>query len=71
MLEGVFDRLELQLEGTNEEARANEKEIFRKALVQKNPIQHCECLLVALRPSSNAKFDQFLREVVVLNVLSL
>lgn len=47
VLRGVFDRLGLQFEGTDEEARANEKEIFRKALAQKNPIQHCECLLVA------------------------
>ena len=47
VLQGVFDRLELQLEGTDEEARANEKGIFLKALAQKNPIQHCECLLVA------------------------
>lgn len=47
VLQGVFDRLGLQFEGTDEEARANEKEISRKALAQKNPIQHCECLLVA------------------------
>lgn len=47
VLQGVFDRLWLQFEGTNEEAQANEKEIFRKALMQKNPIQHCEYLLVA------------------------
>ena len=47
VLQGVFDRIGLQLEGTDEEARANEKEIFRRALGQKNSIQHCECLLVA------------------------
>ena len=48
VLQGVFDRLGLQLEGTNEEARAaNEKEIFRRALAQNNPVQHCESLLVA------------------------
>lgn len=32
VLQGVFDKLELQLDGTNEEAQANEKNIFRKAL---------------------------------------
>ncbi len=32
VLEGEFDRLELQLEGTVEEAQTNEKEIFWKAL---------------------------------------
>ena len=47
VLHGVFDRLGLQLEGTKEEARANEKEIFRKAAAQGKGIQHCECLLVA------------------------
>lgn len=54
VLHGVFDRLRLQLEGTKEEARANEKENFRKAVAQKKGIQLCECLLVAnlIRPGS-------------------
>lgn len=38
MLQGVFDRLGLQFEGINKEAQANEKKIFLKILVQKNPI---------------------------------
>lgn len=47
VLQGVFDRQELLFDGTPEVARANEKEIFRKALAQGSPIMHCECLLVA------------------------
>ncbi len=47
VLNGIFDRLGLQLEGSKEEARANEKEIFRKTAAQGKGIQHCECLLVA------------------------
>lgn len=47
ILQSVFDRQELLFDGTPGEARANEKEILRKALVQESPKMYCECLLVA------------------------
>lgn len=47
VLQGVFDRQELLFDGIPGEARANEKEIFRKTLAQESPIVYCECLLVA------------------------
>lgn len=36
VLQGLFDRQELLFDGTREEARAHEKEIFRKALAQES-----------------------------------
>lgn len=47
VLQDIFNRKELELEGSPEEVRANEKRIFRSALAQKRLVEHCECLLVA------------------------
>ena len=48
VLQGIFDRQDLQFDGSPEEAQANQKSIFSKALAQKScRVEHCECLLVA------------------------
>ena len=47
VLQDIFNRHELELEDTPEEARANEKTIFSKALAWQGLIENCECSLVA------------------------
>lgn len=43
----IFGRKELEFRGSPEEAQANQKRIFRKALAQGKLVEHCECRLVA------------------------
>ena len=46
-LHDIFGRKELEFRGSPEEAQANQKRIFRKALAQGKLVEHCECRLVA------------------------
>lgn len=47
VLQGILERQEIELEGSPEESRANEKKLFDKVLAQKSRlVENCECLLV-------------------------